>query len=374
MPKVVIASDSYKGNMRSPVVCSIIEEGLKSIVPDIETIKIPMADGGEGTVDSVIAATHGVLKNVSVTGPLGGKVVAEYGLISTDVAVMEMASASGIELVEKGALNPLLATTYGTGEVIKHIVENENVNEIIIGIGGSATVDGGCGMAQALGYQLLDSNGKEIKVGGGNLVHLETISSDNVDPQIKNIKIRVASDVTNPLLGENGSAKIFGPQKGATPAMVDRLESGLSNLQSVLKSNGFITEDVAGDGAAGGLGLGLRAFCDATIESGATLMIEATGLKEHLKNCDLMITGEGCTDGQTLNGKLCSVVAEAAKEANVPVVLLSGAIKGDIQELLNVFDVALSISSGHDSLEKAIGASWDDLLHTTKNIARLVFK
>lgn len=373
MSKVVIASDSYKGNMRSPIVCGIIEKGLKSIIPDIEIIKIPMADGGEGTVDSVIAATNGVLKKVTVTGPLGGKVVAEYGLIGKDIAIMEMASASGIELVEKEDLNPLLATTFGTGEVIKHIIENENIKEIIIGIGGSATVDGGCGMAQALGYQLLDSSGKEIEVGGGNLANIATISSDNVNENIKNTKIRVASDVTNPLLGENGSAKIFGPQKGATPAMVDELESGLSNLQSILKSKELIKEDVAGDGAAGGLGLGIRAFCNATIESGAKLIIEATNLKEHLKDSDLIITGEGCTDGQTTNGKLCSVIAETAKNANVPVVLLSGAIKGDIQHLLEIFDVALSISSGHGSLEKAIAASQDDLLYTTQNIAKLFF-
>ncbi len=373
MKKIIIAPDSYKGNMRSPEVCDIIEKGLKNILGDVEIIKIPVADGGEGTVDSVISATNGVIKKVLVTGPLGTEVEAEYGIINNDVAIMEMASASGIELVEKEDLNPLLATTYGTGELIKYIAENETVKEIIIGIGGSATVDGGCGMAQALGYNLTDSNGNEIKVGGGNLANIASISDDNVNEKMKNIKIRVACDVTNPLLGDNGSAKIFGPQKGATPAMVEELECGLSNMLSMFNKNKMIENEAPGDGAAGGLGNGLRAFCNATIESGAGLIIEVTGLKKHLPNCDLLITGEGCTDGQTIGGKLCAVIAETAKDAEVPVVLLSGALKGDIQQLHSLFDGAFSICSGHGSLEKCIENSKDDLYFTTQNMAKLFF-
>ncbi|MEA2013396.1 MAG: glycerate kinase [Verrucomicrobiota bacterium] len=375
MRKIVIAPDSYKGNMRSPEICDIIEKGLKSIIPDINTIKIPMADGGEGTVDSVIVATNAVLKKVTVSGPLGKKVEAEYALTKeTGTATMEMASASGIELLKKEDLNPLRTTTYGTGEVIKHILENEeNIKEIVIGIGGSATVDGGCGMAQALGYKLLDRQGNDIKNGGANLKEITTISDVDVNPAIKNVKIRVACDVTNPLLGKNGAAKIFGPQKGATPSMVEELECGLNNLLSILKKHKMLEDEAPGDGAAGGLGIGLRAFCNATIESGAELLIEITNLKTHLSDCDLLITGEGCTDGQTAGGKLCYVIAKIAKLYNVSTILLSGALKGDIEKLHSIFDAALSISSGHASLGKAIAESKKDLYFTAQNIAKLYF-
>jgi len=370
--KIVIAPDSYKGNMRSTEVCDIIEKGLKSIIPDIQIIKIPMADGGEGTVDSAISAANGILKKVTVTGPLGGKTEAEYGLIgNSETAIMEMASASGIELIKKEDLNPLLTTTYGTGEVIKHIIENENVKEIIIGIGGSATVDGGCGMAQALGYQLLDSAGNEVKVGGENIAKIVSVSDINVDKKIKNTIIRVACDVTNPLLGKNGAARIFGPQKGATPSMVEELETGLSNLFSLFKTSKIIEKECPGDGAAGGLGFGLRAFCNAAIESGAKLLIEATDLKKHLKNCDLVITGEGCTDDQTSGGKLCSIIAETARESNVPVILLSGALKGDLQQINSMFDGAFSISPGPETLEEAIATGRENLYFTSQNIAKI---
>jgi len=371
--KIVIAPDSFKGCMRSTEVCDIIDKGLKSVIPDIETIKIPMADGGEGTVDSAISATNGILKKVTVSDPMGEKIEAEYGLIgNSETAIMEMASASGIELLKKEDLNPLVTTTYGTGELIKHIIENEkNVKEIIIGIGGSATVDGGCGMAQALGYQLLDTDGNEVEVGGGNLAKIAAISDINVDEKIKNTKIRIACDVTNPLLGKNGAARIFGPQKGATSSMVEELETGLSNLLSIFKSNKMIVNEKPGDGAAGGLGIGLRAFCNATIESGAELLIEATGLKKHLTNCNLLITGEGCTDGQTVGGKLCSVIAETAKSSNVPVVLISGALKGDLQQINSMFDSAFSISTGPETLEDAIANGRENLYFTAQNIAKL---
>lgn len=375
MKKVVIAPDSYKGSMRSTEVCDIIEKGLRSVVPDIEIIKIPMADGGEGTVDSIISATKGILKKVIVSGPLGRKVEAEYGLINnSETAIMEMASASGIELLKKEELNPMLTTTYGTGEVINFIVENEkNVNEIIIGIGGSATIDGGCGMAQALGYQLLDADGKEIEKGGGNLRKISNIIKTNINPKIKNIKFRIACDVTNPLLGEKGAANVFGHQKGATVSMVKELENGLSNLLSIFNKNKMIKNEAPGDGAAGGLGIGLRAFCYATIESGAKLLIEATHLREYLADCDLLITGEGCTDRQTSGGKLCSVIAETARASNVPVILLSGALKGDLQQINAMFDGAFSISTWHESLEEAIAKGEENLYFTTQNIAKLYF-
>jgi glycerate kinase len=373
MKKIVVAPDSFKNCMRSMEVCEIIEKAFKNVEPNCNIIKVPMADGGEGTVSSALHATNGVLKKVAVTGPLGNTVEAEYGLIpNTGIAIMEMASASGIELLNKNELNPLVTTTYGTGELIDHIIRNEkNIKEIVVGIGGSATVDGGCGMAQALGYQFLDYAGNEIKFGGGNLSRIATISDDNVDEKVKNIKIRVACDVTNPLLGEDGAAKVFAPQKGATPDMVEKLEAGLSNLFSVIKSKGIITSEQTGDGAAGGLGFGLRTFCNATIESGAKLLIEITNLKKHLSNCDLLITGEGCTDGQTSGGKLCSVIAEIGRESNVPVVLLSGALKGDLQQINLMFDGAFSISIAPESLEEAIANGKAHLYFTAQSIAEM---
>ncbi|MBF0199029.1 MAG: glycerate kinase [Planctomycetes bacterium] len=284
-----------------------------------------------------------------------------------------MAAASGIELLRKDQLNPLLTSTYGTGEMILHII-NEGIRDIIIGIGGSATVDGGAGMLQALGFRLLNSEGENIPLGGGGLSQLSKISTESAHPELKNLNIRVACDVTNPLLGKSGAAAVFGPQKGAKPQDVEELEVGLGKLADLAIAEKYCQSvSEPGDGAAGGLGMALRVFLKAKSESGAELVLKESGFNEHIKGCHYVITGEGCTDSQTLSGKLCAVVAQKAKESGVPTILLSGALKGsDHRPLLELFHTALSIDSGHITLESAISASKSDLEYTASCVARLV--
>lgn len=361
--KIVVAPDSYKGNMRSATVCNIIKEAILLELPDAEVLTFPMADGGEGTVESVVAATGGVFRIVEVFGPLGDPIEAQYGLLPDGTAIMEMAAASGIELVAEDRLNPMLATTYGTGQIVKHLLQ-EGYTSIVMGIGGSATVDGGIGMARALGYRFLDVNEDETH----ELMQICSIDASNRFPGLKNASIRVASDVTNPLIGPNGAATVFGPQKGATPDMVKELDAGLANLWKLAG-----VEGAPGDGAAGGLGYGLRAFCNAQIVSGAKLIAETVGLPAALESADLLVTGEGRTDGQTASGKLCSVLAEMAREKRVKTLLLSGALQGELDAFLHAFDYAFSISTGHTSLESCISHAPEDLAFTVKNVMRILY-
>lgn len=362
--KIVVAPDSYKGNMRSSRVCGIIKGAILQEVPAAEVLTFPMADGGEGTVEAVVEATGGTFHSVAVCDPLGNQVEAQYGVLSDGSAIMEMASASGIELVPHDWLDPMKATTYGTGQIVRHLIE-EGHTSIVMGIGGSATVDGGSGMAQALGFRLIDANGKEISERGGQI--LSRIA--RIEPADIDVNIRVACDVTNPLTGPNGAAAVFGPQKGATPEMVERLDAGLANFAQVAG-----VEGIPGDGAAGGLGYGLRAFCNAEIVSGARLIAETVGLPTALKDADLLITGEGRTDAQTASGKLCAVLAGMARERGVKTLLLSGALHGELEPFLDTFDYAFSISSGHTSLEACIAHSPGDLAFAVRNVMRILYK
>ena len=359
--KIVVAPDSFKGNMRSSRVCEIIQQAIWREMPDAEVLTFPMADGGEGTVDAVVAATGGTLQSLNVCGPLGDPVAAQYGLLPDGTAIMEMASASGIELIPSDRLNPMEATTYGTGELLRHLL-SEGHTSIVMGIGGSATVDGGIGMAQALGYRFLDARGEETRA----LTKILSIDSSTVTQGLQEATIRVACDVTNPLTGPNGAATVFGPQKGATPEMVSQLDEGLSNLCEIVGVPGM-----PGDGAAGGLGYGLRAFCNAEIVSGAALIANTVGLPSALEGADLLITGEGRTDGQTASGKLCSVLAGMARECGAKTLLLSGALQGELDLFLDTFDYAFSISAGHTSLEACIAHAPEDLAFTVRNIFRM---
>ncbi len=365
--KIVIAPDSYKGNMRSSTICNIIRDALLSECPDAEVLMFPMADGGEGSVDAMVAATGGSIQMLEVCGPLGDPVRAQYGLLPDGTAVMEMATAAGIELLSQDGLNPMEATTYGVGELLRHLL-NEGHTSITMGIGGSATVDGGTGMAQALGFRFVDAAGAEISERGGKILsRIRSVDTSGVCSALADADIRVACDVTNPLTGPNGAAAVFGPQKGATPEMVERLEAGLGNLRFIMGA-----DDAAGDGAAGGLGYGLRAFCNAEIVPGARLVAETVGLPDALGGADLLITGEGRTDGQTASGKLCSVLADMARERGVKSLLLSGALHGDLNAFLEVFDYAFSISAGHASLEECIAQAPEDLAFTVRNTMRLL--
>lgn len=373
--KIVLAPDKFKSCMTSPEVCRIMREAFLAEIPGAEIVSLPMADGGDGTARAMAAATGGRIENVCVTGPLGGKVEAEYAYSEADRSgVVEMASASGIALVPREKLNPLKATTRGTGEVLRALLDR-GAKSITVGLGGSATVDGGTGMARALGFRFLDGDGNELEDAPETLARLASIDVSHADPRLRQVKIQVACDVTSPLLGPAGAAHVFGPQKGASPVMVEQLEAGLARLAEVWIGQGLLDAvDRPGDGAAGGLGAGLRAFCGAEPRSGARLVMETLHFYDHLQGADLVVTGEGCTDAQTTDGKLCSEVARAAHDRGIPVLLLSGALRGDLTEFNRFFDMVFSISSGHADLDSALSGGPEDLRFCCRNLARVMRK
>ncbi len=278
--KIVIAPDSFKGSLTAREASQSIESGILGVLPEAECVSIPMADGGEGTVQSLVDATGGRIMRVLVTDPLGHPTNAEYGILGDGrTAVIEMAAASGIQYIDETTRNPLIATTYGTGELIKDALE-QGVSDIIVGLGGSATNDGGAGMAQALGVRLLDDNGAPLPFGGAALAELSEVDVSGLDPRLADVRIRLASDVTNPLTGVRGASAVFGPQKGATPDMVERLDDELADYAAVIRKQlGREVETVPGAGAAGGLGAGFLAFTEASMRSGVDLVIEATGFR-----------------------------------------------------------------------------------------------
>ncbi|NLE55948.1 MAG: glycerate kinase, partial [Lentisphaerae bacterium] len=331
---IVIAADSYKGCMRSDDVCAVITAGFAAELPTAELCCVPMGDGGEGTLAAVVAATGATLRSVPVLDPLGRGITAQFAMMPDGRrAFVEMAAASGIELLRATELDPLRATSYGTGQLIRAAMD-AGAKEIVVGIGGSATVDGGAGLLQALGYRLLDADGRELPHGGAALACLAAIDSGGCDKRLRALRLQVACDVTNPLTGPRGAATVFGPQKGATPAMVAELDAALTHWAAVLQAQGLAKDlDQPGDGAAGGVGFVLRAIAGADMRSGARMVAELVGLPEKLRRADLLITGEGRTDRQSLDGKLPVVLADLARAAGVPCVLLSGAIEGDQEPL-----------------------------------------
>jgi len=372
--KIIVAPDSFKGCLRSLDVADAIKCGLSSVLTDAEIISFPMADGGEGTVEAVIAATGGNLVQTTVYGPLGNPVAARYGIIPGHTAVMEMAAASGIELLSRNELNPMKTSTLGTGQMMLDAIKR-GVRQIIIGIGGSATVDGGTGMAQALGFILRNGDGDVIDrpCTGGMLAEIMEIEPGSAAELLANVRIRVACDVTNPLTGHNGAARVYGPQKGADAQMVEILDAGLDSFSQVVMHAGLADDNVhPGDGAAGGLGFGLRTLCGAEMVSGAKLVIETSGLEQCLANADLVITGEGCTDSQTASGKICAVIAETAAVHGVPTIVLSGAIRGPVAPLQKIFAAVMSIAKGPCSLDEAISSAPEWLYDAGRNIGGML--
>jgi glycerate kinase len=322
--KIIVAPDSFKGSISSIGVCEAVEKGIKEVFPDARVVLLPIADGGEGTVDSFAAACACEKISVTVTGPLGQKAEAVFAVTADGTAVIEMAAASGLTLVRKK--NPLKATTYGTGELIKAALDR-GCRKIILGLGGSATNDGGAGMAQALGFSLKDKNGDEISFGGGELANLETIDITHADPRLRECEIIAACDVTNTLCGVNGASQVFGPQKGADAGMVAQLDNNLAHYADVIKQQlGVSVQDIPGTGAAGGLSAGLIAFCNAAIKPGIDLILDTIGFDGHLESADLVITGEGRIDFQSVFGKVPVGVAKRANNAKVPVIAIVGAI------------------------------------------------
>ncbi len=328
--KIIIAPNAFKETLSAVEVADCIERGIKRIWPETAIEKSPLADGGDGTVDALVSATGGKIIARKVTGPLGEKVRAEIGLLSDEMtAVVEMASASGLRLVPLQKRNPLRTTTYGTGELIKACLDR-GAKKIIVGVGGSATVDGGAGMAMALGAKLLDKSGKPIELGGEGLKNLFRIDCSQLDSRIKRTKFIVAADVDNPLLGKRGAARVYAAQKGATPKMVGGLEKYLTNFARVIKKDiGVEVANLPGAGAAGGLGAGLVAFLNARIKQGVDIVIKAWGLKEKMENADLVFTGEGSIDRQTLYGKVPFGVAKIGKKYGVPVIVIAGNVEDD---------------------------------------------
>lgn len=372
--KILLAPDSFKESLSAIDAANAMEAGLKKVYPKAEYVKVPMADGGEGTTQSLVDATKGEMLYPMVTGPLGESVKAKLGILGQGkVAVIEMASASGLELVSKENRNPLKTTTYGTGELIKYALD-EKVETIIIGIGGSATNDGGAGMIQALGGRLLDKSGNEIGLGGGALKELVKIDLSNLDSRIKDIKIEVACDVDNPLTGKLGASHIFGPQKGATTEMVLELDENLKNYANVIKTclNKDIN-DVPGAGAAGGLGAGLLAFLDAQLSKGIEIVIRYTEIKKHMSGADLVITGEGSIDSQTRFGKTPYGVAKIAKELGIPVIAVAGHVGSDIHILYEYgFHAFFSIMQGVTTLEDALANAAYNIEMTCEAIGRTI--
>ncbi|MCY8343747.1 glycerate kinase [Bacillus haynesii] len=369
--KIVIAPDSFKESMTSLEAARSIEKGFKAVLSDAEYVNIPVADGGEGTVQALVDATGGDIVHQTVTGPLGKPVKAAYGLLGDGkTAVIEMAEASGLHLVPPGQRNPLLTTTRGTGELILDAAE-KGVSTIIIGLGGSATNDGGAGMAAALGAKFLNRDGEEIENGGGALAEIAKIDVSGLNPKLKHIQFEAACDVDNPLTGPRGASAVFGPQKGANSEMTALLDQNLKHYAAAVKAElGCEIDSIPGAGAAGGLGAGLCAFLNAELKSGVDIVLDTLSFSERIKGADLVITGEGKIDGQTVSGKTPAGVAKRARSKNIPVIAFAGSL-GEGCEL--VYDIGISalfsIVPGISSLENALADGSSNLTRCARNVA-----
>ncbi|MBX4777437.1 glycerate 3-kinase [Klebsiella grimontii] len=369
--KIIIAPDSFKESVSASRCAQAIKAGFVSIFPQAECVCLPIADGGEGTVEAMVEATDGKMVMLPVMGPMGDFVGAFYGLSGDgQTAFIEMAAASGLMLVPAGERNPLRATSYGTGELIRHALD-AGVRHIILGIGGSATVDGGMGMAQALGARFLDERGESVGLGGGALQRLVKIDLSDLDPRLHDCRIEVACDVDNPLLGERGAAAVFGPQKGACIEMVAVLERGLQNYARVmLAATGQDVAPMVGGGAAGGMGAAARVFLNATLKSGIDIVLEAVHLEEALRDADLVITGEGRMDSQTVGGKAPVGVARIAKKYDIPVIGIAGVL-GDGVEAVHQhgIDAVFSILPALAPLAEVLDRGEQNLYACARNIA-----
>ncbi|MDP4095862.1 glycerate kinase [Paenibacillus sp. P96] len=372
--KILVAPDSYKGSLSAKEAAIYMEQGIRDVLPHAEVTIIPVADGGEGTVDAIVSAAHGTLHEVEVVGPIGDTVKSFFGVLRDDqTAVIEMAAASGLTLVPAGRLNPMIATTYGTGQLIKHALDY-GCRKIVIGIGGSATNDGGVGMAQALGVRFLNEQGTEISFGGGELSKIRRIDISNIDPRVKDCEIRVASDVTNPFCGPHGAAAIYGPQKGATSEMIKQLEHGMVHLSRLIREQlGIEIETVPGAGAAGGLGGGLIAFLSAKIGRGIDMVLETTEFEEIIQQVEIVFTGEGRTDSQTAQGKTAAGIAKIAKKYKKPVICISGSISTDVDSLYELgIDAIVAITQSPMTLEDAMRNAPSLIRQTTASVMRIL--
>ncbi|WP_020560728.1 glycerate kinase [Thiofilum flexile] len=354
--KIVIAPDSFKESLSALGVAEALAAGLRLALPNAELILAPVADGGEGTTEALVRATQGQLVTETVTDPLGHRLTTQWGILGNGkTAVIETAAAAGLHVVPVALRNPLLTTTYGMGQLIKAALD-KGLRHFIIGLGGSATNDGGAGLLQALGLQLLDEQGHELARGGAALAQLQTINTQYFDSRIAQCQFEVACDVTNPLTGTTGASAIFGPQKGATAEQVQLLDQALAQWGAVIKHvTGKTVSTLAGAGAAGGLGAGLLGFCPATLKPGIDLILDAMQFDALVKDADLVITGEGRLDYQTAYGKTPLGVAQRAKRYGIPVIAVAGALSTDAIELNKLgIDAAFSITPRPMSLSEAL--------------------
>jgi glycerate kinase len=371
--RIVIAPNAFKGSLSALEAATAIGEGIRIAAPDADLVLVPIADGGDGTVDALVAATQGERRTRRVHGPLGDPVDAEYGVIDQgSTAVIEMAKAAGLALVPKDKRDPRVTTTYGVGELLQYAYD-EGAHRFIVGIGGSATNDGGAGMAQALGYHLLDDKGLELPPGGLALKRLARIHVGGVHANWKETEVDVACDVTNPLTGPRGASAVYGPQKGATPDMVAELDAALHHFAEVIRRDlGVDVEQLPGAGAAGGLGAGLVAFVGARLRPGAEMVMEALHLDERLTGAELVITGEGRIDSQTARfGKGPAAVARHAKSAGIPVVAIGGSV-ADETELRLLFDGLEATVAEPGTLEEAIAQARPLLVRAATRLMWLV--
>ena len=370
--KIVIAPDSFKESLSAPEVAAAIARGWRQVFPEAELLLRPMADGGEGTVDAVLAATGGERRECRVCGPLGEPVLAHWGWLGEGTAVLEMASASGLHHVPRDRRDATVTTSLGTGELIRAALD-AGATRIILGLGGSATNDGGAGLLQALGVRFLDAREVELPPGGAALARLVRIDVGGLDPRLLQARLEIAADVDNPLCGPRGASRVFGPQKGADPQQVEQLDAALEHYARLVAAT--LGEDHShhpGVGAAGGLGFAARAFLHAGFRPGIELVAELSGLADAVEGADLVITGEGRLDSQSLHGKTPVGVARIARAAGVPVVALAGSLGEDYQALYAAgIDAAFALSPGPQSLEQAMTSAAAELQARACDLARL---
>lgn len=371
--KIIISPDSFKGSVSAIDVAKNIEEAILSVDASAQTVIMPVADGGEGTIEAIASCVPAEIHEVTVCGPMGEEAVAVFATINDGkTAIIEMAQASGLPMVPASERNPLVATTYGTGELMKAALD-AGCKKMIIGIGGSATNDGGAGALAALGASFKDADGEELMLGGAALAALAEVDLTNFDNRIYDTEIVVACDVTNPLTGKTGASYIYGPQKGATPEMVEVLDAALGNFAKVSKT--LLGEDFSvcpGAGAAGGLGFALLAFCKAQFAAGIDIVLDVCGFEKELEDTDLVITGEGRIDGQSVCGKVLYGIGMRAKEKGVPVIAIGGGVKEDSEALLDCgISAMFSIANGPMTLDYAMENGPALIRQVAKNIMRV---
>ena len=372
--KMVIAPDSYKESLSALQVAECIEQGFRVVFPDAEYVKVPMADGGEGTVDTMIEATGGRKIACAVVGAAGGMQQAFWGLSGDgQTAFIEIAAACGLAQVPPEARNPLLTTTYGVGELILNALD-QGVRRFIIGLGGSATNDGGAGMLQALGVRFLDGAGQEIAHGGAALADLAVIDASGLDCRLRACRFEVACDVRNPLTGTNGASAVFGPQKGATPQMVAQLDQALTHYAAIIRRDlGLDVEHLPGAGAAGGLGAAFAGALGADLKSGVGIISELLGLEDKVRDADWVITGEGRIDGQSVNGKVPVGVAAVAKKFGKPVVVIAGSLGEGVEKVYaRGIDAVFSVLNRCCTFPEAQAEAAENVVRTAENIAALL--